>query len=127
MKTTDSGRRLHRRRAVQLEVTLRFRPPRALRAKVPDLTLIGRTRDLSEVGLAVIVSAGNIDRYLKQKENTFDVELKLPDGLITFEATPIHFKRISPGVGYLIGSRISALPAQQQARLFEFLKSLPIL
>ena len=126
MKTTDSGRRRHRRRAVQLEVTLRFRAPRALRDKVADLTLIGRTKDLSEGGIAVIVSAGNIDRYLKQKENNFDVELKLPTGLITFEAVPIHFRRISPGVGYLIGSRISVLPAQQQALLTEFLKSLPL-
>ena len=126
MKTTDPGRRRYRRRPVQLEVTLRFRAPRALRAKVPDLTLIGRSKDISEAGIAVIVSAGNIDRYLKQKENNFDVELKLPGGLITFEATPVHFSRTPSGAGYLIGSRISSLPPQQQARLTEFLKSLPL-
>jgi hypothetical protein len=126
MKIMDPGRRRYRRRAVQLEVTLRFKPPRALRTKVADLTLIGRTKDLSEAGIAIIVSAGNIDRYLKQKENSFDIELKLPNGAITLEATPIHFKRTTSGAGYLIGSRISALPAQQQARLMEFLKSLPL-
>ena len=30
------------------------------------------------------------------------------------------------GAGYLIGSRISSLPADQQARLMEYLKSLPL-
>jgi len=63
-----------------------------LRTSTPaELTLIGRTRDISEDGLSIIVSAGNIDRYLKQKENNFDVRLNLPDGLATFEAMPVHF------------------------------------
>jgi hypothetical protein len=93
---------------------------------VADLTLIGRTKDISEAGVAVIISAGNIDRYLKQKENNFDVELKLPDGVVSFEATPIHFKRLSSGVAYLIGSRIGTLSSENQTRLMTFLKSLPL-
>jgi hypothetical protein len=126
MKPADSGRRQYRRRPVQLEVTLRFHAPRALRTNVADLTLIGRTKDLSEAGLAVIVSAGNIDRYLKQKENIFDVELKLPNGVVTFKATPIHFRRLPTGVGYLIGSRISALTSQEESRLMEYIQTLPL-
>ncbi|HZE70280.1 MAG TPA: PilZ domain-containing protein [Pyrinomonadaceae bacterium] len=128
MKTTQPGRRRFKRRAVQIEVTLKFRPPRVLRTSTPaELTLIGRTRDISEDGLSIIVSAGNIDRYLKQKENNFDVRLNLPDGLATFEAMPVHFKRIIFGgaASYIIGSRLVNVDQQQLARLEEFLKSLP--
>jgi len=128
MKTTQPGRRRFKRRVVQIEVTLKFRPPRALRTStLGDLTLIGRTRDLSEEGLSIIVSAGNIDRYLKQKENSFSVGLRLPSGLITFEAIPVHFKRMASGAGgsYLIGSRLTQIDQQQRARLQEYLKSLP--
>ena len=127
MKTTESGRRRHKRRSVQIEVTLKFRPPRVLRTStLGDLTLVGRTKDITEDGLAIIVSAGNIDRYLKQKENSFDVRLTLPDGLVAFEATPVHFKRMTAGgaVSYLIGSRFTNIDQQQLALLKEFLKSL---
>ena len=99
-----------------------------MRTSTPaELTLIGRTRDISEDGLSIIVSAGNIDRYLKQKENNFDVRLNLPDGLATFEAMPVHFKRIIFGgaASYIIGSRLVNVDQQQLARLEEFLKSLP--
>ncbi|HEY6120940.1 MAG TPA: PilZ domain-containing protein [Pyrinomonadaceae bacterium] len=128
MKTTQPGRRRFKRRVVQIEVTLKFRPPRALRTStLGDLTLVGRTRDLSEDGLSIIVSAGNIDRYLKQKENSFAVGLKLPGGLVTFEAIPVHFRRMAAGGAgsYLIGSRLAQIDKQHLTRLQEYLKSLP--
>jgi c-di-GMP-binding flagellar brake protein YcgR len=129
MNTSDPGRRRYRRRAVHLAVTLRFKPPRALREKQADLMLIGRTKDLSEGGMAIIVSAGNIDRYLKQQENNFQVELKLPDGLLSFEATPVHFNRFmtATGASYVIGSRLSKLEPSELERLMEFLKALPLI
>jgi PilZ domain len=129
MKSSDVVRRRHRRHAVQLQVTLRFKPPRALREKQADLMLIGRTKDLCEGGLAVIVSASNIDRYLKQQENSFQVELKLPDGSLSFEVTPVHFNRFmtATGASYVIGSRLSKLEPPQLARLMAYLKSLPLI
>jgi PilZ domain len=128
MKSSEPGRRRYRRRAVQVEVTLRFRPPRVLRAQQAILSLVGRTRDMSEAGLAIVVSAGNIDRYLKQEENSFDVEMNLPDGLLTFEVTPVHYKRFmtATGMSYIIGSRLNELEPEKLDRLLEFLKSLPL-
>jgi hypothetical protein len=130
MKATESTRRNFRRRAVQLEVKIRFRPPASFTkiGEVERLTLVGRTRDISETGMAFIVSAKNIDRYLTWKENAFDVELRLPDGAVVLEAVPIYFKKVSAAgkVSYLIGSRFTKVQQEQLARLLNFLRSLPI-
>jgi c-di-GMP-binding flagellar brake protein YcgR len=127
--TSEPGRRAYRRRAVQLEVTIKFRPPASF-TKTGDsgrLTLVGRTRNISETGMAVVVSARNIDRYLNAKENTFDVELQLPDGPILVEAEPVYFKKTlsGPTATYLIGSRFTKAQQQSHARLTGFLRGLP--
>lgn len=130
MKTSYSTRRFFRRRAVQVEVKIRFRPPASFTSTgdVARLTLVGRTRDISETGMALVVSAKNIDRYLTRKENVFDVELRLPEGAVTLQAVPVYFKKLSSGgvVSYLIGSRFTDVQDQQHARLVTFLRSLPV-
>lgn len=130
MKTTEQSRRAYRRRAVQLEVTIKFRPPASF-TKIGDagrLTLVGRTRNISETGMALVVSARNIDRYLNAKENTFDVELRLPDGPVAVEAEAVYFKKTLTGsvATYLIGSRFTKAQQEAHARLTTFLRSLPV-
>ena len=129
MKATETSRRAYRRRAVQLEVKITFRPPASFAsvAGVDRLMLVGRTRNLSEIGVAVVVSARNIDRYLNAKDNTFDLEIRLPDGAIVLQATPIYFKKTLAGSGasYLIGSRFTQAKSQDHARLATFLRALP--
>ena len=89
---------------------------------------MGRTRDISETGMALLVSARNIDRYLTQKENGFDVELGLPDGIVVLQASPVYFKKASAGgvATYLIGCRFTDVPEMQLNRLITFLRSLPV-
>jgi hypothetical protein len=128
MKTTEQGRRAYRRRAVQLEVTIRFRPPASF-TKIGDagrLTLVGRTRNISETGMALVVSARNIDRYLNAKEKAFDAELRLPDGPISLEVEAVYFKKTLTGsvATYVIGSRFVKAQSQAHARLTEFLRAL---
>lgn len=129
MSVADSSRRGFRRRAVQLEVKITFRPPASFASTVgaERLTLVGRTRNLSETGLALVVSARNVDRYLNAKENTFDLELRLPDGAIDLQATPVYFKKTPAGSGaaYLIGARFTHSKAQDRTRLTTFLRALP--
>jgi c-di-GMP-binding flagellar brake protein YcgR len=130
MKQTASSRRAYRRRAIQLEVKIIFRPPASF-TSVGDagrLTLVGRTRDISETGMALIVSARNIDRYLNAKENAFDVELRLPDGPVSFEVTPVYFRKTPVGgsASYVIGSRFTKAGQQHHARLINFIRSLPV-
>lgn len=124
----EQGRRAYRRRAVQLEVTIRFRPP-ASYTKIGEsrrLTLVGRTRNISETGMAVVVSARNIDRYLNAKEKAFDAELRLPDGPIALEVEAVHFKKTLSGsvATYVIGSRFIKSKGQGHARLTNFLRTL---
>ncbi|HKO99910.1 MAG TPA: PilZ domain-containing protein [Pyrinomonadaceae bacterium] len=129
MTIADSSRRGFRRRAVQLEVKIIFRPPASFASTVgaERLALVGRTRNLSETGLALVVSARNVDRYLKAKDNTFDLELRLPEGSIVLQAAPIYFKKTQAGAGatYLIGARFTHADAKDRLRLTSFLRALP--
>lgn len=129
MKVADSSRRSFRRRAVQLEVKMIFRPPASFASSVgaERLTLVGRTRNLSETGLAMVVSARNIDRYLQAQDPTFDLELQMPNGSIALQAIPIYFKKTVAGSGatYLIGARFTHAKSQDRERLNTFLRALP--
>ncbi len=127
--SSESSRRAYRRRAVQLEVKIIFRPPASFTSTgdTGRLALVGRTRNISETGMALMVSARNIDRYLNAKENSFDVEMSLPEGGIALEATPVYYKKTLTGAvaTYLIGSRFTKAPPADHARLTDFLRSLP--
>ena len=130
MKPSETTRRVFRRRAVQLEVKIRFKPAASF-TKTGDaarLELVGRTRDISETGMALLVAARNIDRYLTRKENGFDVELRLPEGAMVLQASPVYFKKVSAsGVAtYLIGCRFTTAPDPDIKRLITFLRSLPV-
>lgn len=129
MPTSQSSRRMFRRRAVQLEISITLRPPKAIQKSKVDsgLSLVGRSRDLSESGIAVVVSANNIDRYLKQRDSAFLVEIKLPTGRVQFQAVPVFFKRfaVSGVVNYLIGSYFTDPDPLQLAQLKRFLHTLP--
>jgi hypothetical protein len=126
---TEPGRRVHRRRAVQLEVTIKFRPPTSFTriGESGRLTLVGRTRNISESGMALVVSARNIDRYLNAKDRSFDAELQLPDGPVGLELEAVYFKKTLSGsvATYTIGSRFTKAHGQAHARLAQFLQGLP--
>ncbi len=130
MKQSETTRRVFRRRTVQVEVKIRFKPAASF-TKTGDaerLALVGRTRDISETGMALLVSAKNIDRYLTRKENGFDVELRLPEGAVVLQASPVYFRKSSSGsvATYLIGCRFTTVQKLQLSRLVTFLRSLPV-
>jgi c-di-GMP-binding flagellar brake protein YcgR len=130
MKSSETTRRVFRRRTVQLAVKIRFKPAASF-TKTGDaerLALVGRTRDISETGMALLVSAKNIDRYLTRKESGFDVELRLPEGAVVLQASPVYFKKIRSGgvATYLIGCRFTTVQKLQLSRLVTFLRSLPV-
>jgi PilZ domain len=126
---TNPGRRAHRRRAVQLEVSITLKGPSSKHIGASEgLTLVGRTKNISEAGVAFVVSAGNIDRYLKRKDLPFEIKLNLPSGLIQVRARPIHYTRHPTSGGsasYLIGSCFLDITKQQLDTLTSFVRSLP--
>ncbi len=129
MKQSETTRRVFRRRAVQLEVKIRFKPAASFTktGDVERLALVGRTRDISETGMALLVSAKNIDRYLTRKENGFDVELTLPNAAVVLQASPVYFKKVPSGnaATYLIGCRFTTVQESQLSQLVTFLRTLP--
>jgi hypothetical protein len=79
--------------------------------------------------VALVVSASNIDRYLKRKDLPFEIKLALPTGVLKLQARPIHYTRQSSPSGsvtYFIGSCFTDVSKPQIATLESFLKTLPV-
>lgn len=79
------------------------------------LQLVGQTKDISEVGLALVVPIAEIDeRYLTSEHSKMQLELFLPKGTLKLTARPVHYKRLDKdadesifGEGYFIGAEIT--------------------
>lgn len=79
------------------------------------LQLVGHTKDISEIGLALIVPIAEIDeRYLTGEQSKMQIELFLPKGALRITARPIHYKLLDKdssenvfSEGYLIGAEIT--------------------
>lgn len=79
------------------------------------LHLVGHTKDISEIGLALVVPIAEIDeQYLTSQNSKMQIELYLPGGPIKITARPVHYKPLDEssgeGVfteGYLIGAEIT--------------------
>ncbi|HKQ99216.1 MAG TPA: PilZ domain-containing protein [Pyrinomonadaceae bacterium] len=79
------------------------------------LHLVGHTKDISEIGLALVVPIVEIDeRYLKGESSKMQIELFLPKGAVKITARPVHYKRLDENSGenvftegYLIGAEIT--------------------
>src|SRR4051812_44143296 len=79
------------------------------------LQLVGQTKDISEVGLALVVPIAEIDaRYLTGEHSKMQIELYLPNGALKITARPVHYKLLDKdssesvfNEGYLIGAEIT--------------------
>jgi PilZ domain len=91
------------------------------------LPLIGFTRDISESGLALLVSAKSMSvLYSLGQQYTLQLVLNLPSGPIELEATPARFKHINEGEAgsfILIGAQITKMSDADRARFVEYLNS----
>jgi hypothetical protein len=94
------------------------------------LQLVGQTKDISEVGLALVVPIAEIDeRYLAGEHNKMQIELFLPQGTLKITARPVHFKLLGKdssesvfSEGYLIGAEITRVSEPELFR--EYLSTL---
>lgn len=84
------------------------------------LHLVGHTKDISEIGLALVVPIAEIDeRYLAGENTKMQIELYLPKGAIKITARPVHYKSLDENSGenvfsegYLIGAEITKVSDQ---------------
>ena len=94
------------------------------------LQLVGHTKDISEIGLALVVPIAEIDeRYLVAENSKMQIELYLPKGALKITARPVHYKLLDKdssenvfSEGYLIGAEITKV---SDSKLFtEYLSTL---
>ena len=113
-----SNRRRSPRFKAQLKARLLFSVLLSGDASTPrsgQLHLVGHTKDISEIGLALVVPIAEIDeRYLTGENSKLQIELYLPDGTLKITARPIHYKLLDENSrdivfteGYLIGAEIT--------------------
>ncbi|MCA1565251.1 MAG: hypothetical protein LC803_06390 [Acidobacteria bacterium] len=95
----------------------------------PPASLAGRTRDLGEHDLNLVVPSIRIGGdYITLKENRLSIKLELPSGVVDLIATPARFQQLdgeSAGEGYLVGVRIERMSEDDRERYVAHLRTLP--
>jgi hypothetical protein len=101
----------------------------ATTAAKPAASLAGRTRDLGEGDLNLIVPSIRIGGdYITLKENKLSVTLELPSGAVSLIATAARFEQLdgeSAVEGFLVGVRIEEMSDDDRERYVAHLRTLP--
>jgi hypothetical protein len=121
------GRRQAPRCTVKLRVTLRCNPVSTTVGNTTATELIGETRDLSEIGLAVRVPSNHIDhRYLNVVGSLVHLALDLPAGPVQMQVTPRWCQKLSAEEveSYLIGLRITEMRDEAWVALVRYVHDL---
>lgn len=92
------------------------------------LPLIGYTRDISESGIALVVSTKSMS-VLHNLGQSYKLQLMLtiPRGSVELEITPARYQHITDadtGSRFLIGAQITKISDTDRERLVEYLESL---
>ncbi len=99
-------------------------PARATRT----LRLVGRTRNISETGLAFIVPTLRIgDEFAQVIGSRLLIRLYLPSGHVEIQATPVRYEQLPPSSGergYLVGVRITEMADNEWVRMVEYVRTL---
>ena len=112
---------------VKLRVTLRCNPVSTTVVNATASELIGETRDLSEIGLAVRVPSNHIDhRYLNVVGSLVHLTLDLPAGPAQMLVTPRWCEKLSEEdvESYLIGLRITKMRDEDWVALVRYVHQL---
>ncbi|HEX8456896.1 MAG TPA: hypothetical protein VF656_06350 [Pyrinomonadaceae bacterium] len=127
-------RRSTRRRGARYSARIPFRVSivptnRGANQSQPGASLNGRTRDLGEDDLNLVVPSIRIGGdYITLKENQLAVTLELPSGEVNLVAAPARFEQLDgehAGEGYLVGVRIVEIAAPDRERYLAHLRTLP--
>jgi hypothetical protein len=92
------------------------------------LRLVGRTRNISETGLAFVVPTLRIgDEFARAIGSPLLVTLYLPSGRVEIHATPVSYEPLPPSPserGYLIGVRVTEMADDEWVRLVKYVRTL---
>jgi hypothetical protein len=123
----NNERRASPRRSIKIEFrVLLVATKTSAEGEEQMLPLIGYTRDISESGLALMVSAKSMSVLYNLSETyTLQLVLTLPAGPVDLEVTPVRYQHINEGTAgsrILIGARITKVSDEDRARLSEYLR-----
>ena len=94
----------------------------------PPQTLVGRTRNLSDTGLALVVPSLRLGtNKLNDENSTLRLMLDLPTGTAEIHVEPVRSHQLGENdsdTGYLVGVKIIHLSEDSRARLTKFLRGL---
>ena len=94
----------------------------------PQAKLVGRTRDVSESGLGLIVPSIYIGfACIVDEGRLLELSLELPSGPIELKVTSVHYIRLDEreqDAAYLIGARIAEISADNRALYTGYLAGL---
>ena len=137
MSLYENDRRKTRRHRTQLAIrVLVLVTKRTIDDGENILTCIGYTHNISESGVAVVISARSIDEsFLNRRDCTMQVGLTLPTGSVDITAIPVRFERVADGKtesgeevpteqGFLIGMRITEMNDDARARYLEYIREI---
>jgi len=92
-------------------------------------SLAGRTRDLGESDLTLVVPSIRIGgEYITLEDNKLLVVLDLPAGQVRLIAAPVRFEQLAgdaAGDGYLVGVRIVEMSDADRDSYLKHLRTLP--
>ena len=91
----------------------------------PQAKLKGRTRDISESGLGIIVPSIYIGfACIVDEGRALDATLEIPSGLVQLKLTVVHYIRLDEhgqDAAYLVGARITDIPEGDRGRYASYL------
>ncbi|HEV2704434.1 MAG TPA: PilZ domain-containing protein [Pyrinomonadaceae bacterium] len=94
----------------------------------PQARLEGRTRDVSESGIGVLLSSIYIGfACVVDEGRALRLALSLPSGSVEMHATPAHYVRLDERgeqTSYLVGLRITEMSDDDRAHYIEYLSTL---
>lgn len=122
-----------RRAAPRRRINIEFRVLLVARRTIADgdeqlLPLIGYTHDISESGIALVVSSKSASVLSALGDDyTLQLVLTIPGGSIELETTPARYQQLADGdagARILIGARITKISDADRVRLEQYLHSL---
>ena len=100
-------------------------------ASAEPVLVQGRTRDVSEGGIGVILPSIRVGgRYLVGDAVTLRVTLKLPDGYARLYGTPVRHEKLDATgpdtTGFFVGIRLTDTDERDRALFANYIKSLGV-
>lgn len=94
----------------------------------PPQTLVGRTRNLSETGVGLVVPSLSLGTgHLNDENSTLRLTLDLPAGKVEVQVVPVRSHQLDEGdkeSGYFIGARITHMSDEARAGFTAYLRGL---